>query len=369
VRSQHINQNRLGGKKRLFFPGKAAPRSRPANLNAAPGGRQVRTFALWRPFRKINSPNLLIRRTSIRKLSQPVPNQGGVPKFSEYVNERRAALSNVMRLAMYSFGTTLIFLTMPILLWPLVDMVLFPQGLKDAIQKERTFPHLFGDAHDAVSKLQKVAKKEQGKIIVLSGPYANELSNHYIQATKNSLPLDFRRLLWCHPYDWILYDHLPACHWQFFNAYTSLIIFISHNIAKTSPHTDAIMFLAYAFNKLEEALNKHEFKQKPSVIWKNADSPFLHQGGYNGDSENLKTYGQQIFQNMAILTGCEQRSATQIVTITQDDFALKHHYPAFTNKRCVHFQVDLDESDNFFLSQVSGDPLPCLKNKSSNWLW
>jgi len=363
-------QNRLGSKKKLFFPGKASPRNSRPRIQSRPHvqNRQfsivrpiIRRPVSWRPFR--HSP--ILQRTFARRFCQS--GQQNAPKFAEYVQQQRVQFSNVMRLAMYSFGTTVLFLTLPILLWPLVDMVLFPQGLRDAIQRKRIYPNLYGDAHEAVMKLQRVAKTENGKIIVLSGPHANELANHYLQETDNSLPLDFRRLLWCHPYDWILFDHLPEVHWQFLNAYTSLIIFASHNISKTSPHTDALMFFAYAFNKLEEALNKLDFQKKPSVIWKNVDSPFLHGGGYNGDSENLKTYGQQCFQNMVISTGCEHRSATTICTTTQNDFDIKEHYPEFTDGRCAFFNVDVDVDKNFVLKQVSGEPVACLQQKG--WFW
>jgi len=112
------------------------------------------------------------------------------------------------RVAGISLGIFVLILALPVLLWPVFDLLLFPCACRKAIARRKfddgchTSCSLSRevDAADAIEQLRQIIASHERQVVCLTGPEASEFARHFVREQRFCGYIDYRRIFDMNPH-------------------------------------------------------------------------------------------------------------------------------------------------------------------------
>lgn len=161
-------------------------------------------------FRRFSSEKPSISTPPNTTLTQP-PGKGKDSKW-EVMRKSFQIRMSAYRVAGLSIGAGIIIVSLPILLWPAVDLYILPslveRGMKVKKFSDRNSSQL--DATEAEEELRKFFRESPGRIVVLTGEQASQLARCLARDTPLCGFYDYRRFFDSNPLEVFAIAHLNS---------------------------------------------------------------------------------------------------------------------------------------------------------------
>jgi len=241
--------------------------------------------------------------------------------------------SSAMRIAGLSFGAFVLFLTLPFITWPILDLLIFPMTVDKAMRKKK-YEWLSSDSEftPAIQHLRELLDKNN--LVIIHGPSANLLSQLLTKETDRSLEFDARRTRFQTNYDAVLFSHSGSLG-RFLSLHYKMVVFMTSIITKRHPHVDALLWNHALANNIYSYL---QCKGGPT------NSPLLIIKGFENfdaqvdsipklETKNIVTEMLIVWRDLSLVLATENPHAKVLWVMDNDDaFLTSSNFKTLTNR-------------------------------------